>query len=100
MTLRYGDRELQIELTKLQIEHQYNSSIFIGMLALEISGLLVLETIYFSLIGNVEASIVRTALAIGIFSMVPVIYFTYRYFGGEAKKLYEQIEKLRKRYVW
>ena len=100
MSLHNEDRELQIKLTKLQIEHQYIASFFIGMLALEISVLLALETIYFSLYGNLDASLVRTSTAIGKFAMVPAIYVTSRYFQAKAKKLDEQIKDLRKQYVW
>ena len=94
------DRELQIKLTKLQIEHQYVASFFIGMLALEVSTLFALETIYFSLYGNLEASHVRTATAIMIFVMIPMVFVTYLYFRAKAEKLDEQIKELRKRYVW
>jgi len=100
MSLRNEDRELQIKLTKLQIEHKYIVSLFIGMLALEISILLALETVYFFLYGNLEASLVRTYITIGIVVMVPVICVTYLYFRGKVEKLDEQIEDLRKQYVW
>jgi hypothetical protein len=100
MSLRNEDRELQIKLTKLQIEHKYIVSLFIGMLALEISILLALETVYFSLYGNLEASLVRTYIVIGIFAMIPAVYLTLRYFSAKAGKLDEQMEELRKQYVW
>jgi len=100
MSLRNEDRELQIKLTKLQIEHEYIASLFIGMLALEITALLALETIYFSLYGYLEASLVRTSILIGIVGMIPVVYITLRYFSAKAGKLDEQIEELRKQYVW
>ena len=93
------DRELQIKLTKLQIEHQHVASFFIGMLALEISTLFALETIYFSLYGNLEASHVRTATAFMIFVMIPIVLVTYFYFRAKAEKLDEQIKELRKQYV-
>jgi len=66
MSLRNEDRELQIKLTKLQIEHEHITSLFIGILALEITVLLALETIFFSLYGNLEASLVRTYIVIDI----------------------------------
>ena len=100
MSLRNEDRELQIKLTKLQIEHEYIASLFIGMLALEITVLLALETIFFSLYGNLEASLVRTYIVIGIFAMIPAVYLTLRYFSAKAGKLDEQMEELRKQYVW
>ena len=100
MSLRNEDRELQIELTKLRIEHQHIVSLFVGMLALEISILLALETVYFSLYGNLEASLVRTYITIGIVVMAPVICVTYLYFRGKVEKLDKQIEDLRKQYVW
>lgn len=100
MTLHNEDRELQIKLTKLQIEHQYIASLFIGMLVLEFTIMLAFETIYFSLYGNLEASFIRNVITITIFAMVPVVYLTYRYFSAKVKTLDEQIEELRKQYVW
>jgi hypothetical protein len=76
------------------------ASLFIGMLALETSILLALETVYFSLYGNLEASLIRTYITIGIVVMVPAICVTYLYFRGKVEKLDEQIEGLRKQYVW
>jgi len=100
MTLRNEDRELQIELTRIQIEHQHIMSRHTIFISVFLSLIVATLSIYVPLgvqTGNLAYPIIATIY--GTFLMIPVGWIAKRMVERE-KQLKEEIEKLKNKYVW
>jgi len=90
------DRELQIELARLQMKHQTTLSAFLGLLAAEISLFGIVYALYYTT--SSEQSKVWFLLV--MFGFIFIIFFTIRYFSKQLKEIEEQTKSFRKKYVW
>ena len=100
MTLHNEDRELQIELTKLQIDHEHLTSTLMGKIAIEFGAIIGLASIFYGLYDKPIEFFIPIGLIILQLVFLISIYFTFRRYQKKRERLERQIEELRKQYVW
>lgn len=100
MTLHNENRELQIKLTELQIRHQHLASFFTVIISIGASITVSFFTAYLS-IGMMlrDLSWIISAF-IGFFSLGLITFLVAVLYIRERNKLKQQIENLKKQYVW
>lgn len=96
MSLRNEDRELQIELARLQMKHQTILSTFFGLLAVEFSLLGIVYGFHHTT-SNVQ---LKPLFLLVMLVSIPIIFFTISHFSKILKELEEQTGSLRMKYVW
>lgn len=89
------DRELQIELARLQMKHQTTLSAFFGLLAAEISLFGIVYAIYYT----TSSEQLKPCFLLVMVGFVFIIFFTIRHFSRQLKEIEEQTKSLRKKYV-
>jgi len=94
--LHNEDLELQIKLAELQAEVQINLTACFGFFAGFLTALLASQQIYF----QPEQSLDKTAILITIVMFGILCFIFLRLFLKRALEARNQIEKLRKHYVW
>ena len=100
VALRYDDRELQIELVQLQIDHEHLTSSFIGLVAIEFGAIIGLASIFYGLYGKPIHFLIPIGLVVSQFIMLIAIPLTWSRYNKKRERLERRIEELRKRYVW
>ena len=100
MTLHNEDRELQIELTKLQIDHEHLTSLLMGKLAIEFGAIIGLASIFYGLYDKPIEFFIPIGLIILQFMLLISIYFTLHRYQRKREELKRRIEELRKQYLW
>lgn len=96
MSLRNEDRELQIELARLQMKHQTTLSAFFGLLAVEFSLFGIVYGLYHTT-SNVQ---LKPWFLLVMLVLIPIVFFTIRQFSKILKGLEEQTRSLKMKYVW
>ena len=98
MSLRDEDRRLQIELTTLQIKHNYIVAYLIGISAAVFSAMLTTTIFLTGLRAQPENLMLRAGLTGAILIAISLFaYFLYMY-TQSLKKLRDEIEKLKRNY--
>ena len=98
MRLHDEDRELQIRLAELQADVQINLTVCFGLVALAFATIIGLEQIYFTL--PPEEVVVKNSVLVSIVGAAIIILYITRGYLGKALDAREQMEELRKKYVW
>ncbi|MCW4042598.1 MAG: hypothetical protein NWE90_02590 [Candidatus Bathyarchaeota archaeon] len=93
MSLRNEDRELQIELARLQMRQQYVLGALFGLLAAEFSVFGVVYALYFMQ----ELGLTFLAVWIGL---LPIMLITIWFFSKLLDEIEAEAKKLKKKYVW
>lgn len=100
MSLRHEDRELQIELVSLQIDHEYLTSSLMGTLAIEFGAIIGLASIFYGLYGKPIDLLIPIVLIVAQFIMLIAIFLTWSQYKKNREKLERRIEELRTKYLW
>jgi len=100
VALSYDDRELQIELVQLQIDHEHLTASFMGILAMEFGATVGLASIFYGLYGKPVYFLIPIAVIVLMFSMLVFVYITLWRYENKRKELKRRTEKLRKKYLW
>ena len=93
------DRELQIELAELRMDHQHLTSVFMGMLAIEFGAIIGLASIFYGLIGKSVYFLISIAVIVLMFLLVGLVYYTSRRYEKRREELKKRIEELKKKYI-
>lgn len=98
--LHNEDRELQIELTKLQIEHERDTSKYTIFISVFISLMLATLSVYVPL-GVLTKNFFYILFAFVFNSIVsiPVVWVTRR-MAEREEQFKKEIQELKKKYVW
>jgi len=100
------DKELQIKLIEIQIDHEFITSYSMGLLAIEFGIIIGLGAIYYTLYSNYilygkpQFLFLSYATIVAMFGFAILIYLTLRRYKKQREKLKWQIEELRKKYIW
>lgn len=95
MMLHNEDRELQIELARLQMHFQYMLSSLFGLLAIEVSFFGIVYALYFTISGELKLWVLLVLVGL----LVPIM-FTISYFGKKLRQIEKETKNLRRKYVW
>ena len=98
MTLCNEDRELQIRLAELQADVQINLTVYFGLLAVLFAAIIGLQQLCFTL--PPENIVVKNSTLVSMAGCVIIILFVTRRYIRKAIDAREQMEELRKQYVW
>jgi len=96
------DKELQIELVELQIEHEYLTTYHMAFIAILFGLIVGFASIYYTmytnytLYGNPEYLTISIFLVTSIFIYVIVIFFILWHYNNLRKTLKQRIEELKK----
>jgi hypothetical protein len=97
---RTEDRELQIELTRLQIEHEGEITQYAIALSVLVSLLITLVSVYIPLGATTGNFIYVIFPVVSDVALVYVVYYIFNQIKRNEEHYARRIEELKKKYLW